>query len=65
MKNYTVYFESFGKKMKTTILAESEQDAKKEVLNKIVFHKIELKKEDEFNQCVDMMDKFNEFLKTL
>jgi hypothetical protein len=40
MKNYDVYFEIFGKKMKVRILAENEEKAKEKVKNKIIFHKI-------------------------
>ena len=38
---YTIYFELFGKKMKTTIDAKSIEDAKQKVKDKILFHKIE------------------------
>ena len=38
---YTIYFELFGKKMKTTVDAKSIEDAKQQVRNKILFHKIE------------------------
>ncbi len=41
MKEYTVYFEIFGKKMKTTVRAFNEEQAKAFVKNKIVFHKVE------------------------
>ena len=41
MKQYTIYFEIFGKKMKTTIQANSELDAKQKLKDKIVFHKVE------------------------
>lgn len=41
---YTVYFEIFGKKMKTTVQAKSEEDAKYRVsgrvMNKIVWGEI-------------------------
>ena len=40
MRNFDVYFEIYGKKMKVRILAENENDAKKEVEKKIIFHKI-------------------------
>ena len=39
---YTVYFEIFGKKLKTTVEAENESQAKQAVARKIKFHKIEL-----------------------
>ena len=37
---YTVYFEIFGKKMKTTVEAKSEEDAKYKVMGKVVWHKV-------------------------
>lgn len=54
-RNYEVYFEVFGKKMKTTILAESEDDAKKKVLDKVVFHKAGIRKNDAFNESMDIL----------
>ena len=38
---YTVWFEVYGKKMKTTVIADSESDAKRVILGKVKFHKIE------------------------
>ncbi len=58
MKNYDVYFELYGKKMKATILAESEVAAREAIKNKITFHKVVLKAKDEFNDVIDMMDAF-------
>lgn len=40
MKNYTIYFEIFGKKMKFTTLAESKNDAINILKNKINIIKI-------------------------
>jgi len=40
-KKYTVYFEIFGKKMKTKVLATDQQEARSLVLGKVIFHKIE------------------------
>jgi len=40
MNNYDAYFEIFGKKLKTTILAKSITDAKQKVVAKIKWHKI-------------------------
>jgi 1-deoxy-D-xylulose 5-phosphate reductoisomerase len=61
MRNYTVYFEIYGKKMKTTVMANNEEEAKDFVKNKIVFYKIENPK-DEFNQSMDMMEGILNFL---
>ena len=41
MKTYIIYFEIFGKKMKTIIEADSKSEAKQNVKDKIIFHKIE------------------------
>jgi fructose-1,6-bisphosphatase len=38
---YKIYFELFGKRMVTTVDARSIEDAKKQVKDKIVFHKVE------------------------
>ena len=40
MNNYLVYFEIYGKKLKTTVEAIDESDAKSIVAEKIIFHKI-------------------------
>lgn len=58
MRNYDVYFEIYGNKMKATILAESEVAAKEAIKNKIAFHKVVLKPKDDFNDVIDMMDAF-------
>lgn len=55
-KNYSVYFEIFGKKMKAKVLAESEEEAQQKVKSKIIFHKTVIEKKDEFNQAMDLMD---------
>lgn len=47
-KTYIIYFEIFGKKMKTTIDANSQKEAKQKVKDKIIFHKI-----DGVNEGVD------------
>jgi hypothetical protein len=49
MKEYRVYFEIFGKKMKTTVEAVSENQAKEMIKNRIIFHKIE----KEINNPID------------
>lgn len=50
---YEVFFEIFGKKMKTTIEAKSIQDAEYLVRGKIIFHKVEAK-DDTVNFLGDM-----------
>jgi hypothetical protein len=47
--------------MKTRILAENQQKAKEEVTNKIVFHKVE-KSNEEFNQCMDILDELSNII---
>lgn len=54
MKNYEVFFEIYGKRLKTTILAESEEKAREAVRNEIVFHKVVLKPVDIFDKNYDM-----------
>lgn len=55
-KNYSVYFEIYGKKMKAKILAESMTEAQQKVRDKILFHKTVIEEKDEFNQAMDLMD---------
>ena len=40
MKTFTIYFELFGKKMKTDIQALTAERAKERLKSKIVFHKV-------------------------
>ncbi len=40
MKNYTLYFEFFGRKMKTTVSADSCQEAKEQVIGRVNFMSI-------------------------
>ena len=40
MNNYTVFFEIYGKKLKTTVKAKSEDEAKKLIAEKIIFYKV-------------------------
>lgn len=54
-KNYELFFELCGKKMKTTVLASSADHAKVILMNKIVFHKIKLA-DDDFNSALKTMD---------
>jgi hypothetical protein len=57
-REYIVWFELFGKKMKTSVIASSESEAKKRVQSKIVFYKVEVKPED--RAFSDIMGKFDE-----
>lgn len=62
MRSFDVYFEIFGKKMKTRILAESKQKAIDTVKGKIVFHKI-VESKEEFNEAMDLLDNLMDILK--
>lgn len=64
MKNFDVYFEIYGKKLKTTVLAENEERAKEIVRNKIIFHKVAKNTTDTFNQVTDMLDDMNNMFGT-
>ena len=58
MKNFTIYFEVYGKKLRTTIMAENEENAKQIIKDKIIFHKVEKSKDDYFNKSIDLMYDF-------
>jgi len=45
MKKYDIYFEVFGKKMRTTITAPNKDVAKQVIKDKIIFHKIEMQRD--------------------
>lgn len=55
MKNYEVFFEIYGKKMKVNVLADNENDVKYRVMGKIKFHKI-IRKDSEFNKKLESLD---------
>jgi len=61
-RDYTVYFQIFGKRMKTKVLAKSEQEAKDKVIAKLIFDKVEINKGDYFNQAMDIMDDIRDVL---
>lgn len=46
MKEYEIYFSIFGKNLKTTVVAYSEEDAYEMIRDKIVFHKERTKVKD-------------------
>lgn len=56
VKNYHVYFEIYGKKMRTTVMAISKEEAENKIKDKITFHKTEVDKGDYFNQSMDLLD---------
>jgi hypothetical protein len=61
-KKYTVYFELYGKKMKTEVYAKDSVDAKKVIKDKIIFHKIEA---DNSNDVKDAFGGFPDDFKTI
>ena len=46
MNRYTIYFEIYGKKMKTIVFADTEAEAKQKVIARLIFHKVEKKPDD-------------------
>ena len=54
MKQFRVHFEMYGRKMKTTISATNPAAAKRAVIDKIKFHKVE-------RIGLDIMDFLNGF----
>lgn len=56
MKNHIVYFEIYGKKMKTTIPADSKEQAKEAIKSKIIFHKVVGEEEDVMEKLRDMFN---------
>ena len=46
MREYTIYFEFFGKRFKTTVFAESRDDAKQKVFDRVNFIRINEQPDD-------------------
>lgn len=68
MKDYTVFFKVYGKKLKTTVRAKTPEDAGKEVRNTIEIIKIiqsdqQSKKTDIFDDFDDTMKEFEQTMK--
>jgi len=64
MKDFEVCFEIYGKKMKTTVYASNETAAKKIIMEKIIFHKV-VEKVDDNKDIKDFMgndDTFNNLM---
>ena len=55
MRLFDVYFEFYGRKMKTQVLSDNEESAKDEIKNKIIFYKIEQSK-DPINHFIDVLE---------
>jgi two-component SAPR family response regulator len=60
IKTYEVFFELFGKKMKTKVKARYPNEAKEIIKNTIIFHKIT---EEKFADLDDIFKNINEILK--
>ena len=55
MKKYVVWFEAFGRKLRTTVEAENEYKAMDAVKNKIIFYKVVEKEPDELEGIKDIL----------
>ena len=60
MKTYTIYVEFFGKKLKTTLRASSEIEAKRQVTSRLHFLKIV---EEKDKSDSDIIGFFNDLFK--
>lgn len=60
MKNYIVYFQIFGKKMRTSVNARSKAEAKQKIQAKIIFDKV-VERNDESD--FDFAKRIFDFLK--
>lgn len=60
IKTYEIFFELFGKKMRTKVKSTSPNEAKQFIKNTIIFHKIT---EDKFADLDDIFKNINEILK--
>lgn len=58
MKHWTVYFEIYGKRLKTKVFAENEIKAVEIVKSKLIIKKVEKTQNDEFNEAMDNLDEF-------
>lgn len=65
MKNHDVFFEIGGKKMRTRVLADNAEQAKQKVIDKLIFHRVEVPKDEPFNQCMDVMEKFMDLMDSI
>ncbi len=55
MREYTVYFYFFGRKMKTKVIAKTEAEAQQQVIDKLVFIKVEADK-SAFNSIIEGLE---------
>lgn len=59
MKKYMVYFEFFGRKMKIEVIAENEQEAKDQIKDRLIFHRIDIENIDFGDELRDFLIKNN------
>jgi hypothetical protein len=65
MKKFKVYFEIYDKKMVTTVEAENEEEAKKAVFKRIIFHDVKTitdSERDIVNRIDETLDKIVNFI---
>lgn len=62
MKRHEVFFEIGGKKMRCSVVAKDDNDAKEQIKKKIIFHKIESHEVE--NDADGVMKMFNDLFKT-
>jgi hypothetical protein len=65
LHEYEVYFEFFGKKMKSKVLANSIEQAKEQILDKVNFHKVEVAKYSELNDAINGINEVVDALHTM
>ena len=63
MEYYDIYFEIFGKKMKTTISARSPAEAKEKIISKIKWHKINKTIKDNLNTDNEVFETLKDIFK--
>ena len=59
-EKYEILFEIFNKKMKTTIIATSEEQARSILMGKIIFHKVNKKVDSKDMDSDEMLGKFKD-----
>jgi hypothetical protein len=55
MKSYTIWFEFFGKKMKTTVLAQNQKEAREKLRDKIIIHQVRPSDDDFVKDFFDLL----------
>jgi hypothetical protein len=55
MKSYTIWFEFFGKKMKTTVVAQNQKEAREKLRDKIIVHQVRPSDDDFVKDFFDVL----------